>query len=294
VFTDAKDRLIPDPAVYADWFAKADEKRRRLAVGARRYYEVEKKLGRRPEYADFVDPDAGDLLPIAALMAEAPAARHARLAKVKGEIERRREDKEEVATLGFLRPPARPPTPSPSGRFSAAAEEVYNFVAAALSRHKAGMEDLVEDVSLQLGLLGKRDLDAITDRLGIGRRRSKAEAIEAVKDLFSSEATGTPPEPPARTAEPGENLEQMIRAAALELNGGRAEVRIRIADLRKRLAHVPSDELTAALRSLSRRRELTMYPHDDPRQIKPEDEAAAVYTLTGVPQHIIYFGGAYS
>lgn len=90
------------------------------------------------------------------------------------------------------------------------------------------------------------------------------------------------------------NIEQHIRIACLELGGGRETVRIRIADLRKRLADVAHDELTEALRELSRRRELTLYPLDDPRQITPEDEAAAIYSSTGVRQHILYYGGTAS
>jgi len=86
-------------------------------------------------------------------------------------------------------------------------------------------------------------------------------------------------------------LDGRIRAACLELGGGRDAVRIRIADLRKRLADVPNVDLTEGIRELSRRRELTLYPLDDPRQITPEDEAAAIQSSTGVPQHILYYGG---
>jgi hypothetical protein len=100
------------------------------------------------------------------------------------------------------------------------------------------------------------------------------------------------------TAAPNSTLETSldgrIRAACLELGGGREAVRIRIADLRMRLADVPHDELTEALRELSRRRELTLYPLDDPRQITPEDEAAAIHSSTGVRQHILYYGGTAS
>lgn len=87
------------------------------------------------------------------------------------------------------------------------------------------------------------------------------------------------------------SLNGRIRAACLELGGGREAVRIRIADLRKHLADVLSDDLTEGLRELSRRRELTLYPLDDPRQITPDDEVAAVHSSTGVPQHILYYGG---
>jgi hypothetical protein len=93
------------------------------------------------------------------------------------------------------------------------------------------------------------------------------------------------------TLETETNLDGRIRAACLELGGGCEAVRIRIADLRKRLANVPKAELTAGIRELSRRRELTLYPLDDPRQVTPEDEAAAIHSSTGVAQHILYYGG---
>lgn len=86
-------------------------------------------------------------------------------------------------------------------------------------------------------------------------------------------------------------LDERIRAACLELGGGREAVRIRIADLRKRLADISADALNEGVRELSRRRELTLYPLDDPRQITPDDELAAIHSSTGVPQHILYYGG---
>jgi hypothetical protein len=82
-----------------------------------------------------------------------------------------------------------------------------------------------------------------------------------------------------------------LRAAINDAAGGRDAVRVRLADLRKRLPGVPSDELEAAIRNLSRRGELTLYPLDDPRQIGPADEAAAIHSGSGVPQHILYYGG---
>ena len=48
-------KIIPDMGAWADWFNQADERRRKLAVGARRYAEVEAKMGRQPVLADFVD-----------------------------------------------------------------------------------------------------------------------------------------------------------------------------------------------------------------------------------------------
>jgi hypothetical protein len=129
-------------------------------------------------------------------------------------------------------------------------------------------------------------------------KKSKADLflqwlMPRLKNLFDRNTTAASLSDFINKSEPpsASNIEQHIRAACLELGGGRETVRIRIADLRKRLADVPSDQLTEGLRELSRRRELTLYPIDDPRQITPDDEAAAIRSSTGVPQHILYYGG---
>ena len=44
-FTNAADQLVPDPAIYSEWFDQADEARRKLAVGARRYAIAQQQLG---------------------------------------------------------------------------------------------------------------------------------------------------------------------------------------------------------------------------------------------------------
>jgi hypothetical protein len=117
---------------------------------------------------------------------------------------------------------------------------------------------------------------------------------------FINNSTPAASDPPATAKKDAEatrdgledgKLDGRIRAACLELGGGREAVRIRIADLRKRLADVPNADLTEGIRELSRHRELTLFPLDDPRQITPEDEAAAIHSSTGVPQHILYYGG---
>ena len=92
---------VPDPAVYADWFASADERRRRLAVGAKRYSTLAAKLGRKPSYADFLD-ETGRLLPTDQLKAETATQRAKRVAKVNAEIAHRRQVKQDVARLGFV------------------------------------------------------------------------------------------------------------------------------------------------------------------------------------------------
>lgn len=88
------------------------------------------------------------------------------------------------------------------------------------------------------------------------------------------------------------NLEKMVSRAYLELSGNRWNVRVPIAALRKALAQIEKDDLTAILRrmQLDSDHSLLLYPYDDPRQITPEDAAAAVHT-GGRENHIVYMGG---
>jgi hypothetical protein len=140
----------------------------------------------------------------------------------------------------------------------------------------------------------ERFLNALLQRLKILFERQSAVGSLADFIVQSAPATNPSPTPPtgnAPTPAPDTNLGARIRAACLELGGGREAVRIRLAELRQRFASVPADELTEVVRELSRRRELTLYPLDDPRQITPDDEAAAIHSSTGVPQHILYYGG---
>jgi hypothetical protein len=102
VFQNNAGNVVPDPAVYADWFRKADERRRRLAVGTRRYTLMRNKLGRHPDYAHFVNPRTGELLKMETLKREAPAKRSARVGKVNQIMKRNKEMIRQTKTFGFL------------------------------------------------------------------------------------------------------------------------------------------------------------------------------------------------
>lgn len=88
------------------------------------------------------------------------------------------------------------------------------------------------------------------------------------------------------------DLERTVSQAYLELSGNRWNVRVPIADLRKALAQIKKDDLTAILRrmQLGEDHSLLLYPYDDPREITPEDAAAAVH-IGGRENHIVYMGG---
>ena len=70
-FANASGAGIPDPGTYDQWFAGADEARRKLAVGSRRYNAMREVLAgqRDPEWTDFIDAE-GKLLPVGQLRAE--------------------------------------------------------------------------------------------------------------------------------------------------------------------------------------------------------------------------------
>lgn len=114
---------------------------------------------------------------------------------------------------------------------------------------------------------------------------NKSESSSATETLHTAEVA-VPATLPASHTE--QILNQRIRELCQELGTGR---RIRIADLRGRLPDFSHDDVTQALWQLDKSNELTLYPFDEPRQMTPEDEAAAVLSSTGIPQHILYFGG---
>jgi SPP1 gp7 family putative phage head morphogenesis protein len=101
VFTDNEKVLSPDPVTFSEWWRDADEKRRRLAVGTRRYSLLQDRLGRDPDWEHFLS-ETGDLLQLASLKAETEQERHGRLAKVYAMMTRRHIDKRMVATYGFV------------------------------------------------------------------------------------------------------------------------------------------------------------------------------------------------
>lgn len=139
----------------------------------------------------------------------------------------------------------------------------------------------------------ERFLNTLLQRLQVLFERQTAAA--SLADFIINSTPATSPSVPVGAVvspiPPDTGLDARIRAACLELGGGREAVRVRLAELRRRLADVPPDELTAAIRELSRRQELTLYPLDDPRQVTSDDQAAAIRSSTDVHQHILYYGG---
>ncbi len=101
LFTDAHEKLVPDPATYEDWFATASEDKRRKAVGSRRYSALSDIIGGKPAWSDFLDHETGRLLPLDALKNESHVDRAERRGKVQELITKRRGLLQDVATFGF-------------------------------------------------------------------------------------------------------------------------------------------------------------------------------------------------
>lgn len=111
-FRDAAGAAIPEPTIYSEWFAGASESRRMLAVGKRRYNEAKTRLGRKPDWLDFVDKDGG-LMKRDALAEEDADARTVRRREVQMLIDHRRQMIADIRASGFELPgmqgPPRPP-----------------------------------------------------------------------------------------------------------------------------------------------------------------------------------------
>lgn len=98
------EKLTPSPAVYSDWWTKADQRRRELAVGARRLATVQASE-KSPEWEHFIDPETGSLLPVDTLKGESTADRASRLARGQEATRRAREQIRAVSTTGTGRAP---------------------------------------------------------------------------------------------------------------------------------------------------------------------------------------------
>jgi hypothetical protein len=89
----------------------------------------------------------------------------------------------------------------------------------------------------------------------------------------------------ARTLTP---LHREIEAAYLKHSKGQENVRVRIADIRESLPHVPRATLDRALLDLERRDLSANYPLDNPLEHTARDKAAVLKTPSGDERHIVY------
>jgi len=107
VFTNARNELIPNPAVYTDWFERAPEHDQKRVVGARRMNMMRALLpNHKITWGHFVEPDTGRLLDERELYRETPDERKQRLDKFAALISKRKELTRQVANYGYLPPSA--------------------------------------------------------------------------------------------------------------------------------------------------------------------------------------------
>lgn len=102
-FENKSGNQIPDPSSYGDWFANADDKRRRLAVGSSRYQAIVDRFGPgyQPRWEEFIQPD-GTLLARTTLESETDAKRLERMQKVQAAMTERAQLFRQVSQTGFL------------------------------------------------------------------------------------------------------------------------------------------------------------------------------------------------
>jgi len=106
----------------------------------------------------------------------------------------------------------------------------------------------------------------------------------SLADFITGPPSATKPGSPA-------DIEKLIELAYLRLSGGRANVRVRLADLRTALPEIPRDRLDATLLAMATRGGVALYPLENPVEIQPQDREAVLRTPTGHERHLIYLGG---
>jgi hypothetical protein len=97
--------------------------------------------------------------------------------------------------------------------------------------------------------------------------------------------------PPPKRLEVPADVDKLIESAYFDLSGGRANVRVRLADLRAALPDIPRDRLDATLLAMATRGGVALYPLENPVEIQPRDREAVLRTPTGHERHLVYLGG---
>ncbi|WP_437924640.1 hypothetical protein WMF37_37305 [Sorangium sp. So ce291] len=103
----------------------------------------------------------------------------------------------------------------------------------------------------------------------------RPRTVEQAATEDASTRHETPDASAPRDAEPAA-LEEQIRAAYLRVTGGVLNEYVRLALLRAQLGDAPVEAVDTELRQMQRRGGAVLYPIGDPKQILPEDDAAAL------------------
>jgi len=90
------------------------------------------------------------------------------------------------------------------------------------------------------------------------------------------------------------SLRERIREECRAITGGAEGVRIRLSDVRTRMTNVEAEQLNAMLLQMEREGSISLYRLDNPEEITDADKAAALVTVGGTENHILYEGGLHS
>lgn len=129
-------------------------------------------------------------------------------------------------------------------------------------------------------------LESVLERLALFLERS-GESLAS----FAQGVQACPPAPDSSVLEPPATraLPDRIRSACLDLAGGIGK-RVLLRDLRMRLGDVRREVLDHALLELQERERIVLYRLDNPADLTPADEQAALL-IAGNPRHIVYLEG---
>jgi hypothetical protein len=115
---------------------------------------------------------------------------------------------------------------------------------------------------------------------------------EFLKSAETSEEAAAPlgQAPVVDQLAPARDLEARIREAYLSLSNGQLRVRVRLAALRDRLASIPREQLDETLKRMKQEERAILFPLENPMEIRPEDEQAAI-SIAGRSNHILILEG---
>jgi hypothetical protein len=128
----------------------------------------------------------------------------------------------------------------------------------------------------------------------LGGYFSQQDQCCSLGDLVNQARKG-PASPVAAPATIDEHpLRERIREVCRAITGGAEGVRIRLADVRTRMTNVETEQLNAMLLQMEREGSISLYRLDNPEEITEADKAAALVTVGGTENHILYEGGLHS
>ena len=129
-------------------------------------------------------------------------------------------------------------------------------------------------------------LERVLAKLGAFLESHESALVDFVGEA-GSQPRATPTGARVTADDPKEELtEQELRAVCLSLGGGQTGKRIRLADLRAQLS-ASRESLDELLQSLQKAGRLVLFKMDNPAEITPDDEKAALH-IAGYPRHLVY------